>query len=79
MKTNGKPIGPLHGIPISVKEHIGLEGLDLNGGFISRVGNVAEKDAYIVEVLSKAGAVFHARTTQPQTLMHLETSTNIYG
>jgi amidase len=56
-----------------------MKGLDLNGGFISRVGNVADADAYILQILWNAGAVFHARTTQPQTLMHLETSTNLYG
>lgn len=31
------------------------------------------------DVLWEAGAVFYARTTQPQSLMHLETSSNIYG
>ncbi len=78
-KENGKPIGPLHGIPISVKEHVGMKELDLNGGFVSWVGTVAQKDAHILEILWNAGAVFYARTTQPQTLMHLETSTNLYG
>lgn len=74
-----KPIGPLHGIPVSVKEHIGMEGLDLNAGFVSWVGTVADEDAQILQILWKAGAVFYARTTQPQSLMHLETSSNLYG
>lgn len=56
-----------------------MKGLDLNAGFISWVGRVAEADAHILEILWRAGAVFYARTTQPQTLMHLETSSNIYG
>lgn len=76
---NGKPIGPLHGLPISVKEHIAMKGLDLNAGFISWVGNVAPEDGLILRLLWNAGCVFHARTTEPQTLMHLETSSNIYG
>jgi amidase len=76
---HGKPTGPLHGLPISVKEHIAMKGLDLNAGFVSWVGNVAPDDGLILKLLWNAGCVFHARTTEPQTLMHLETSSNIYG
>jgi amidase len=74
-----KPIGPLHGLPISVKEHVGMKGLDLNAGFISWIGKVAGADALILQILATAGAIFYVRTTQPQSLMHLETSSNIYG
>ncbi|GAB7332275.1 hypothetical protein MBLNU13_g04115t2 [Cladosporium sp. NU13] len=77
--THSKPIGPLHGLPISVKEHIAMKGLDINAGFISWVGKVATDDGLILKLLWNAGCVFHARTTEPQTLMHLETSSNIYG
>ena len=79
METCGKPIGPLHGLPISVKEHIGMKDLDLNAGFVSWVGRKAKEDAYILRILWDAGAVFYVRTTQPQSLMHLETSSNLYG
>lgn len=78
-KKNGMPFGPLHGIPISVKEHIGLKDLDHNAGFVAWVGRVSPEDAHIVQILVDAGAVIYARTTQPQTLMHLETSNNLYG
>ena len=73
------PVGPLHGLPISVKEHIGMAGLSLNGGFISFHNHTASEDAHILKILWNAGAVFYARTTQPQTLMHLETSSDYYG
>ena len=76
---NGKPIGPLHGLPISVKEQIGMKGLGLNAAYVSWWGKVAEEDAHVLQILWRAGAVFHARTTQPQTIMHLETSSNLYG
>lgn len=56
-----------------------MKGLDLNAGFVAWVGTVAEEDALILQILWKAGAVFYARTTQPQSLMHLETSSNLYG
>jgi Asp-tRNA(Asn)/Glu-tRNA(Gln) amidotransferase A subunit family amidase len=79
LKMNGKPIGPLHGIPISVKEHIGMEDCDLNAGFVAWVGKLAKEDSHILQILWAAGAVFYVRTTQPQSLMHLETSSNLYG
>jgi amidase len=79
LATNKKPIGPLHGLPISVKEHAGMKGLGLNGGFISWWDHKGEDDALILKLLWKAGCVFYVRTTQPQTLMHLETSSNLYG
>ncbi|MCJ1287720.1 hypothetical protein MMC26_007072 [Xylographa opegraphella] len=76
---NKRPIGPLHGLPISVKEHIGMKDLGLNAGYVAWWGKVAEEDARVLQILWRAGAVFHARTTQPQTLMHLETDSNLYG
>lgn len=74
-----KPIGALHGLPISVKEHIGLKGLGLNAGYVAWYDKVADDDAHVLQILERAGAVFHARTTEPQTMMHLETDSNLYG
>ncbi|KAI1099673.1 amidase [Jackrogersella minutella] len=79
LATNKKPVGPLHGVPISVKEHIGFKGEDTNAGFVGWVGHVPEEDSMILQYLWDAGAVFYARTTQPQTLMQIETNTNLYG
>ena len=79
LSKHGKPIGPLHGLPISVKEHIAMKDLGLNAGFVSWWDQKAEDDALVLKILWHAGCVFYARTTQPQTLMHLETSNNLYG
>lgn len=56
-----------------------MKGLDLNAGFVSWVGRLAPDDALILKLLRKAGCVFYVRTTEPQSLMHLETDNNIYG
>jgi amidase len=74
-----KPIGPLHGLPISVKEMIGMKDLGLNAGYVAWWGKMATEDAHVLQILWNAGAVFHARTTQPQSMMHLETDNNLYG
>ena len=76
---HGKPVGPFHGLPISVKEHIGMKGLGLNAGFISWWDRKGGDDAHVLKILWDAGCIFYARTTEPQTLMHLETSSNLYG
>lgn len=72
-------MGPLHGLPISVKEHIGMKGLSLNTAYVAFWDKIAEEDAHILQILWDAGAVFHARTTEPQSMMHLETDSNLYG
>ncbi|KFY79035.1 hypothetical protein V499_01918 [Pseudogymnoascus sp. VKM F-103] len=79
MQTHHRPKGPLHGLPISVKEHIELAGTPATAGLISLADSVSSQDAMIVRVLREAGAVFHVKTTNPQTLLALETESNIYG
>ena len=76
---HGRKVGPLHGLPISVKEHIGMKDLGLNAGFVSWWDRKGSDDAHILKILWNAGCVFYVRTTQPQSLMHLETSNNLYG
>lgn len=68
-KATGKIKGPLHGLPISVKEHIGIKGLTCNSTYVAWVDNIAEDDALIVKYAKAAGAVFHVRTNQPQFLL----------
>ena len=79
LRTNDKPIGPLHGLPISAKELIGFKGLTLDAAFVAWHDRIADQNAHILDILLDAGAVLYARTTEPQTLMHLETDSNLYG
>lgn len=50
-----------------------------HASFVGRISNPQQGHPGVNEVLWAAGAVFYARTTQPQCIMHLETSSNIYG
>ncbi|KAL5391054.1 hypothetical protein DPSP01_001545 [Paraphaeosphaeria sporulosa] len=79
LKRHGKPIGPLHGLPISTKEMINIARQSCNAAFISWHDRTPTANAHILDILLDAGAVLYARTTQPQTLMHLETSSNYFG
>lgn len=64
-----RPIGPLHGLPISTKEHMNMKAWDCNFAFVARVGVVASTDGLVMKTLYDAGANFFARTTEPQTLV----------
>lgn len=79
LARTGQTLGPLHGLPISVKEQMAVSGLRTNAGFVSWVNNMSTQDANVIQTLKELGAVVFARTNQPQSLMHLETSNNIYG
>jgi len=58
---------------------IGMKSLGLNAGYVAWWNNLASEDAHVLQILWDAGAIFYARTTQPQTMMHLETDSNLYG
>lgn len=75
----GKTVGPMHGLPLSLKEHYAYKGKTTNAGFSSMIDNLTEEDALTTEIFRKAGAVFYIRTTQPQSLMHLDSFNNITG
>ncbi|PFH56204.1 hypothetical protein XA68_16898 [Ophiocordyceps unilateralis] len=79
-EETGKPVGPLHGVPVSIKDHLDVTGRRSYAGFVCNAGQpVRERDAHVVDILRKAGAVLYAKTTNPQTLMVLETVSNIHG
>lgn len=80
MEATGEPVGPLHGLPVSIKDHILVKGRDTASGYAAWAYNtVADRDAVAVEILRKAGAVLYVKTANPQTLLSIETNNNIYG
>ncbi|KAI5116423.1 hypothetical protein M0805_001386 [Coniferiporia weirii] len=79
LKAQGKPMGALHGLPISLKDQFCMKGLESTIGFVWRIGKYAEDDASLVTILYEAGAVPFVRTNIPQTLMWTETFNNIFG
>jgi len=56
-----------------------MKGLRLTAGYCAWWGHIASDDAHVLKILWDAGAVFYARTTEPQSMMHLETHSNLYG
>ncbi|OAA49666.1 Amidase family protein [Metarhizium rileyi] len=80
LRSTGKPLGPLHGVPISIKDHLNIRGKYTTAGYISYARKPArEQDAQLVAVLRNAGAILYCKTNNPQCMMTLETVNNIYG
>ncbi|GJE89672.1 amidase [Phanerochaete sordida] len=80
LAETGETVGPLHGLPVSIKDHILVKGHDTASGYTSWAYNtVADRDAVAVDILRKAGAVLYVKTANPQTLLSIETNNNIYG
>ncbi|EHK16245.1 uncharacterized protein TRIVIDRAFT_232505 [Trichoderma virens Gv29-8] len=75
----GKPMGPLHGLPISLKDNINVQNVDSTVGMAVHVGDPAKADATLAEILAEAGAVFYVKTNVPTAMMIAETVNNVFG
>jgi Asp-tRNA(Asn)/Glu-tRNA(Gln) amidotransferase A subunit family amidase len=76
---NGRNLGDLHGVPLSIKSSIAVAGLPWEAGTKLRAGVVAERDAPLVARLREAGAIILGVTNAPELLMAWETDNLLYG
>ena len=77
--ANGEKLGPLHGVPLSIKSSIEVSGLRCESGSKLREGTVATQDAPLVRRLREAGAIILGVTNAPEMLMAWETDNLLYG
>jgi Asp-tRNA(Asn)/Glu-tRNA(Gln) amidotransferase A subunit family amidase len=75
----GESLGPLHGVPVSIKSSIDVAGMRCEAGTQLRAGNVATHDAPLVARLRQAGAIVLGVTNTPELLMAWETDNLLYG
>ncbi|KEY71542.1 hypothetical protein S7711_08922 [Stachybotrys chartarum IBT 7711] len=75
----GQPVGPFHGLPISLKDLINIKGTETTMGYVAWVGNVPQSNDTVVDILSKGGSVFYCKTNVPQTLMSGECFNYLFG
>ncbi|KAI1434851.1 amidase [Xylaria sp. CBS 124048] len=73
------PIGPFHGLPISLKDNINLTGMDSTIGFACYIGDEAKSDAELATILFQAGAVPYVKTNVPTAMMMAESVNNVFG
>ena len=71
--------GPLAGIPVSLKDSVAVGGFDVTIGYSRNAGKPYPTDGSLVRILKNAGAVPHAKTTLPITLLSFESSSDLWG
>src|ERR1700729_903104 len=58
-------VGPLHGIPVAVKDQAETRGIETRFGSVALSGYIPEKDATIVTKMKAAGAIILGKTAMP--------------
>jgi len=76
---DGPALGPLHGVPITIKESLHMAGTPSTGGLPARRHHRAERDAPLVALLREAGAIVLGKTNVPELLLYLEADNPLYG
>ncbi|KAH9474372.1 Acetamidase [Psilocybe cubensis] len=79
LKSTGKVVGPLHGLPISLKDQVSIKGIESTLGYVSWINHYAEKNSVLADILEACGAVLYVKTNIPQTLMWPETFNYVFG
>ncbi|KAI9719854.1 MAG: hypothetical protein M1828_006075 [Chrysothrix sp. TS-e1954] len=75
----GTVTGPLHGIPMSLKDQFDVKGVDTTLGYVGRAFQPARDESILVEMLRGMGAVFIGKTNLPQSIMWCETDNPLFG
>jgi Asp-tRNA(Asn)/Glu-tRNA(Gln) amidotransferase A subunit family amidase len=73
---HGKPLGTLHGLPVSVKDTFNITGVDSSIGIAALCFKPAKFNSPLVDLLLSLGCVIIAKTNVPQTLGSLATTTS---
>ncbi len=75
----GETLGPLHGLPMTIKESFELEGTPNTWGIPALRDNISESNADAVERLHEAGAIIFGKTNVPIYLADWQSYNEIYG
>ncbi|KAI5814013.1 general amidase-like protein [Pyronema omphalodes] len=79
LKENGKPLGPLHGLPISLKDCFSLPSHSSSVGFCARAFLPDTTLSTLPSLLLASGAILFVKTTTPQGQLSLDTHSYLWG
>ncbi len=77
--VRGAALGPLHGVPVALKDTTPTAGHRTTLGSYTHEHWVPERDAYIVQALRRAGAIVVGKTTTPEFAHTLLTDSPLWG
>ena len=78
-RRKGKPWGPLHGVPMTIKESYDVAGMPTTWGLPALKDNVAPRNALAVDRLLAAGVVLFGKTNVPAWLADYQSYNDVYG
>ena len=78
-RKDGKALGPLDGVPITVKDNLFVGGLRATWGSLLFAGHVAPQDDLPVAKLRAAGAVILGKTNTPELALSGYTDNKVFG
>jgi fatty acid amide hydrolase len=78
-RDRGVPLGPLHGVPLTVKEFFAAAGTATTLGIPGWARRVASADSPLVARLRRAGAILLSKSNVPQLGLMIETDNPLYG
>ena len=79
LQADGGSLGPLHGVPVTIKINIDQEGCATSNGVVAFKDIIAHSDAPVVENLRRAGAVIIGRTNTPEFSFRADTQNPLFG
>ncbi len=77
--AQGDVKGPLHGVPMTIKDNLDTAGVISSGGTQGRANYVPQQDATVVARLRAAGAILLGKTNTPELTLAYETDNSVYG
>jgi Asp-tRNA(Asn)/Glu-tRNA(Gln) amidotransferase A subunit family amidase len=77
--TRGDRLGPLHGVPLTIKSNIDVAGWPCTAGSVLRRDYIPTSDAPLVARLRAAGAIVLGNTNTPELLMAYESNNLLSG
>ena len=77
--TRNEPLGPLHGVPVALKDTTPTAGHRTTLGSFTHEHWIPDQDAYIVRALKRAGAIIVGKTTTPEFAHTLITDSPLWG
>ena len=77
--SKGHSHGPLHGIPVTVKDALETQGLRSTGGATELSTYVPDRDAPVVEAIKAAGAIVYGKTNLPRWSGDIQSYNDLFG
>ncbi|MDO9286377.1 MAG: amidase family protein [Aquabacterium sp.] len=78
-RRRGDALGPLHGVPVTVKVNVDVKGRATTNGVVAFKDNLASEDSPVVANLRQAGAVIVGRTNTPAFSVRWFTENDLHG